>query len=245
MSLDAKKIAKTKEKYSVRYKTEWKKFAIEGMLGQDAENVDEKIDEWFFDGFHDPKNLKYLHKDEIEGYKKFFDWDCYEYFRVQFDMMEQNNVKVEWIPIMMKVFPTTDKEIDYFLHNNEAYALMTHLLQPILKLEFTNRIYKEVEHDAKMLERKLAILDRLKETRKMGVFNRLSKIIAPFIKKNPKYQKKKRNPLIVKRNENIRKEYYALEEEDKYDPKYIRKTLAEKYNIDRPDYIKDILSKDM
>ena len=30
---------------------EWKEFAIEGMLGEDGENVEEKINEWFFDGF--------------------------------------------------------------------------------------------------------------------------------------------------------------------------------------------------
>ena len=68
---------------------EWKKFAMEGMLGEDAENVDEKIDEWFFDGFDKPENLKYLPEDEVEEYEKFFDWDCFQMCIEKFQLMEK------------------------------------------------------------------------------------------------------------------------------------------------------------
>ena len=89
---------------------EYKKYAIEGMLGEDAENVEEQIDEWFFDGFDNPENLNYLPDDEVKGYEQVFDWNWSDYCKFQFEMMVQNNVKVEWIPLLMKVFPTTDKE---------------------------------------------------------------------------------------------------------------------------------------
>ena len=225
---------------------DYKEYAIEGMLGEDAENVEEMINEWFFEGWDDPKNLKYLPDDEVEEYEKTFEWDCYDFCKIEFEMMVEFKIKDEWLPLIDNVFPTEDKRIDYFLRNNHAYALILHIVRQQLKVAFKDKVFDDVQHDAEILERKVDLLNRLNESRKSDVLKKLDKKIAPFIKKKPT-KPIGSSPLLIKRDHEIRAKYDDLVgrivEVDGMklvtDAENVQKKLGKEYNLE-PDTIRKI-----
>ena len=228
-------------------------------MGKALEEFDLKIAEKiFYDGWNDSNCLDYLAQDDIDSYEKFYSFDCRKMCIRFFRHMEKYDIHTDWLhDVIYPILPTTDKEIDYFLSHNNTWAIIInscrvsvdeHQKTRLKEIEeeqqqIRDEVAQEIQNRMDWINEHMGLLKEWEDPRANELARESIDMIAPFIKKNPKHQKKTRNPLIVQRNEDIRKEYYAMEEEDKYSSKYIRKTLAEKYDIEKPDYIKDILSK--
>jgi len=129
--------------------------------------IDEWLDKVFFEGWWLKENLNYLPKGD-DKYQKQFEFDCVkmvEHYTISIN--EHLEDKVLWLDIINDVIPDTDIEIDYFINNNYAYALIFKSIHNSNKEEIEKKIEESKDRilqDAKnAMKASLANIDLLKD----------------------------------------------------------------------------------
>lgn len=221
---------------------------------------EQKMSEWLFpQGWNDPNCLKYIAEEDIDSYEKHFSFDVLEHCKETFIYMEENNLFKEgdFKEDLFRCLPTADKELDYFLVNNQNWAVivnscrntyhthrseqneikMAKIQQEIQNIR--NEVADAIKEKLDWVDEHLGLLKEWDDPR----HNKIARDSVPmltsyFNKANTK--KTGSNPKRIERDNNIRAEYDVLLKEYHDNHKLVREELAKRYPPLKPSTIKAI-----
>ena len=228
---------RTKTMESIDYKT----YTIEQM----REEHQQYIGEIFFDGCCEKENLKYLAKDEVEGYEKYYSDDCVKNMLFIFESMDRFSIHNDWVSFLKYLVPAEDKRIDYFFHNNPSMQLIMMSLQERISRKWREEIINSKDEVLGLAsERKDQFMNLISLSQEIGddrandLLKEIERHVKPIIKrllrKNPSADADGFSYKQKKKFKEILNKYNSLTDKDSKNRKSkprAKNILMQKYKI--------------